>query len=304
MSSSLIEALTFRRPVPDDVESVARIVRAEEERVRGESSWGVAETLEWWRWTNLDESWIADDDGGSVAFGVVMERAEHLGYWGSVEPRYEGRGISTELLRRTEERARERGFPKLTAGMFGENTAARELLERRGFREVRRFCHMRIDFDSTPSPPADDWPEGITISTFRPEDARAFHDALGEAMADDWSHVSVGFEEWKRRRLDAPGTDTSLWFIARAGDEIAGVLRGERQFGGGWIGALGVRRPWRRRGIGSALLRHAFAEYHRRGESHVALGVDTKNPTGATRVYERAGMRVTTENVLFEKDLT
>jgi mycothiol synthase len=161
---------------------------------------------------------------------------------------------------------------------------------------------MQIALDAPP--PDADWPDGVSVATFRSEDARAFYEALDEAMADDWGHVSIGFDEWRRRRLEAPDTDTSLWFIARAGGEIAGVLRGEHRHGGGWIGALGVRPAWRRRGIATALLRHAFGEYRRRGEAHVGLGVDTQNASGATRLYERAGMRVTTQNVVFEKDLT
>ena len=64
-----------------------------------------------------------------------------------------------------------------------------------------------------------------------------------------------------------------------------------------------MRKPWRGRGIGRALLLHAFGEFHRRGDVHVGLGVDAENPTGATRLYESVGMRVTKEDVIFEKDL-
>ena len=69
----------------------------------------------------------------------------------------------------------------------------------------------------------------------------------------------------------------------------------------GWVGSLGVRDGWRRRGIGESLLLTSFAEFHRRGERKVALGVDVQNPTGATRLYERVGMRVFWEAVLYEK---
>ena len=60
--------------------------------------------------------------------------------------------------------------------------------------------------------------------------------------------------------------DPSLWFIVREGDEIAAVLRGEpNRFDAGWVGAIGVRKPWRKRGLGLALLHHAFGEFYRRG---------------------------------------
>ena len=147
-------------------------------------------------------------------------------------------------------------------------------------------------------------PEIFAISTFRPEDARAFYEALGETFEDEWGHHHPPFEQWKRERLEAPETDISLWFIARQGEEIVAVARCDpKREGGGWVGALGVRKPWRKRGIGLAVLQHAFLAFHRRGESHVGLGVDTENATGATRLYERAGMRVISEDVVYEKTL-
>ena len=40
-----------------------------------------------------------------------------------------------------------------------------------------------------------------------------------------------------------------------------------------------------------ALLLASFREFRRRGETLVRLGVDSENPTGAVRLYERAGMQ-------------
>jgi hypothetical protein len=40
------------------------------------------------------------------------------------------------------------------------------------------------------------------------------------------------------------------------------------------------------------------------GSGDGSHGVDTENPTGATRLYERAGMRVVNEDVVYEKELT
>jgi ribosomal protein S18 acetylase RimI-like enzyme len=35
----------------------------------------------------------------------------------------------------------------------------------------------------------------------------------------------------------------------------------------------------------------------------IGLGVDASNPTGATRLYQRAGMVVASEHVTYEKEL-
>ena len=125
---------------------------------------------------------------------------------------------------------------------------------------------------------------------------------------DVWAFMLDRLEDFVDRAAaaeeSAPETDTSVWFIAWDGDEVAGVIRCDAaKFGGGFVGALGVRKPWRGRGIGMALLRHAFAEFHRRGAPHVSLGVDADNAAGATRLYERSGMRIMSEDIVFEKDL-
>jgi len=71
----------------------------------------------------------------------------------------------------------------------------------------------------------------------------------------------------------------------------------------GYVHTLGVLRPWRRRGIALALLHHAFGELQRRGKKRVGLGVDAASLTGATRLYERAGMRPVRQSDLYEKEL-
>jgi ribosomal protein S18 acetylase RimI-like enzyme len=71
----------------------------------------------------------------------------------------------------------------------------------------------------------------------------------------------------------------------------------------GWVGSLGVRRPWRKQGLGEALLLHSFGEFHKRGQNVIGLGVDAASPTGATRLYQRAGMHVAAEYVIYEKEL-
>ena len=81
----------------------------------------------------------------------------------------------------------------------------------------------------------------------------------------------------------------------------ADVLERARQ-GLGWVGTLGVRPPWRKHGLGMALLKHSFAELYQRGYSTIGLTVDASNPTGATRLYERAGMHIASQFIVYEKE--
>jgi mycothiol synthase len=303
MSSSPPDAFTVRDAGVADLEAAAELVRAEEQVLRGESTFGAGDLSDFWFWAGFDGgSWVLERDGEMAAFAACIYREDRTECWATVHPDYVGLGLGAFLLARAEERARELRKPVLTAGRLAENERAESLLEALRFREARHFFQMRIAFDGPPEAPQ--WPDGVEPATFRREDARDFHRTLNEAFAEEWGFHSLSFDEWSKRRLEAPDNDTSLWFIARAGDDVAGVVRCDaHRDGGGWIGALGVAKPWRRRGIGLALLRHAFAEFHRRGEPHVGLGVDAQNPTGATRLYERAGMRVLKEDVIYEKKL-
>jgi mycothiol synthase len=304
MSSSPPDGLSVRRANLDDVEAAAAIVRAEEVALRGESGFGQADLVDFWRAANLgDASWVAEQERIPVGFAACIERDAESMCWITVHPDLSGRGLSSWLLAHGEERALVVSSPSLRVGALAENAAAQRLLADQGYREARRYFTMRIDLGHELERPV--WPEGIGVATFRPEDARVVHAALDEAFAEEWGWHSLPFEEWREHRLEAPHTDVSLWFIAWEGAEVAAVARCEdNRDGGGWVGAIGVRKPWRGRGVGRALLLHAFGEFRRRGDRHVGLGVDAENPTGATRLYESVGMRVIKEDVIFEKDLT
>ena len=165
---------------------------------------------------------------------------------------------------------------------------------------------MEIELDEPPE--RSEWPEGITVRPFRRgADDRALYDAHQDAFRDSWDFQPEPYGEWRHYFLESEVADRDLYFLATAHDEIAGFavcrvrVRDERELG--WVTLLGVRRPWRRRGLGLALLRHSFGEFHRRGLSRVGLGVDAASPTGAVGLYERAGMRVVQRRDTYEKPL-
>jgi hypothetical protein len=51
------------------------------------------------------------------------------------------------------------------------------------------------------------------------------------------------------------------------------------------------------------MLHHTFAQFYQRGIRKVGLGVDGQSLTGATRLYEKAGMHPVYEETLYEKEL-
>jgi ribosomal protein S18 acetylase RimI-like enzyme len=138
-------------------------------------------------------------------------------------------------------------------------------------------------------------------------DSRAVYDALHEAFRDHWGEGMRTYEDWAGRVGGGRGPASRFVLVAREGEQIAGVLVG-RVGGGadpeaGSVEELGVRRPWRGRGLGLALLQMAFDEFRRRGLPRVRLIVDSESPTGATRLYKRAGMKVELAWDRWEKEL-
>ena len=303
--SSPPEGLTLRRATLDDAPAINELITAADVAVQGWSESSEGDVLQWWRMMELEEnSWVLHDGGTIAAYAVGFAHGDTYELDGFVHPDRQGRGLGAWLVARAEERARELAMAQLFAWSLAADERAHHLFAQLGMRELRRFYRMAIDFDGAPPEPR--WPDGVRLETFEPEDARAFHDALGEAFEDEWHFISMPFEEWYELRVvKDPDFDPTLWFLVRDGDEVAAVLRGEPdRSGAGFVGAIGVRKPWRRRGIALALLQHAFGEFYRRGKPRVTLGVDAENPTGATRLYERAGMHVAYEAVTYGKELT
>ncbi|MEP0804794.1 MAG: GNAT family N-acetyltransferase [Chloroflexota bacterium] len=250
---------------------------------------------------------VQTSDGQMVGYEEFENRHAHASLSGDgyVHPDFLGRGIGTALLRALEARAREEmklAEPDLRVyirnGMAVTDRIACEMHENEGYRPIRYSWRMEITLDEPP--PAPQFPQGIELRPFELEHDHAVYEAHEEAFSDHWGHVPRPYEEWVHRFEDR---DPSLWFIAWDGGQIAGYALCRFRMGIGWVGTLGVRRPWRKRGLGEALLLHSFGEFYRRGMKVIGLGVDAANPTGATRLYQKAGMKIAAEYVIYEKEL-
>jgi mycothiol synthase len=289
------------RPITDaDLESITAFLRADEERLFGRPS--RIEAADVRQWTSevdfANDSWLYEDDDGLLASGWTWAEGDLAIAISVVGVRAHDTGIGAELVERSESRARERGAARMHQFALGPDAVAADLFAAHGYRDVRHFYDMAIELQEAPPEPA------LPVEPFREGDARGFHEALDEAFRDHWEHHGRTFEEWWERHSKSPNFDTSLWFLIRDGDTIAAVTRNEaNRNGGGYIGAIGVRRPYRGKGYAKALLQRSFAEFFARGMTRVTLGVDASNPTGATHLYERVGMHVEAENVVFEKAL-
>jgi mycothiol synthase len=304
------DSITIRPPRLDDAPAVVELINACSIAEGGSPDFPLHRLLQSWNGgLALDtDAWVAlTRDRQIVGYEDVQidEQEASVELDGYVHPSFKGRGIGTRLLRLAESRAcaalSGSGPVRLRATIESANQAARQLFAAEGYATIRHYWRMEIELDE--QPPAPTWPTGLAVRSFVPnQDERATHSALEEAMADHWDHTLLPFEDWERAILQRADFDPALWFVATDGAEIAGVaLCFDNGPHGGWVRSLGVRPRWRRCGLGLALLRHSFGAFYNRGRQCVGLAVDSQSPTVATRLYERAGMRITEQYDTCEK---
>src|SRR3954449_2142297 len=299
-----MERAVLRPAVAADAAAVAEIVAALESSLYGDSTFSRADLEDEWSVLDLERNArVACEGGRIVGYGTVHEVGGICRAEGYVHPDAVGRGIGTMVARGLEESAARGGARAIWNSVFGADRAGRALFESLGYVAVRVFREMRIELDAPP--PAPDWPDGLRAVPFDPDhDTRDFHAASEEAFAEHWGHAPRDFESWSKRTLATERFDPTLWCVVRAGDQIAGgTICSADTYGGGFVLALFTRRPWRRQGVGAALLGDAFRRFWERGERSVGLGVDAANDTGAFRLYERAGMTPALGWVIYEKPL-
>jgi mycothiol synthase len=293
--------------VAADAAAVTEVVVALESSLYGQTTFSQADLEDEWSDLDLDQNARVVRDGDRiVGYGLVRERGERGERWrveGYVHPDALGRGVGRLIATGLEEDAARRDARRIQNAVFEADSAARRLLESLGYGVVRVFRELRIELEAPP--PVPEWPDGLRVVPFDPErDALEFHAVHQEAFADQWDYTARDAESWSKSHLGSERFDPTLWCVVRAGDEIAaGTICTGDTYGGGWVHALFTRRPWRKQGVGAALLTDSFGRFWERGEHSVGLGVDAASDSGAFRLYERAGMAPLLGWVTYEKQL-
>ncbi len=317
MTAPLPPGYSVRTPTLENIGAIAGLLNACAVAEHGEPVYTAKYLRSDWTWPRFQpatDAWVVlAPDGQAAGYATVwLTGHEQIAAEVYVHPEQRGLGIGTHVLSLTETRARQLAAEMppgkrdtLHQQINAENDTARQMLVQAGYSFVYRDWHMAVDL--TEAPPAPTWPAGITLRAFVPgQDDRAVHAATEEAFQHNTGYLPIPFERWSQQMMQHEGFDPRLWFLALAGAEIAGVAlcRDHRnQEEQGWINILAVRQPWRGQGLGMALLRHAFGEFYLRGKREAGLSVDSQNITGATRLYEHAGMRIARQHDHYKKAL-
>jgi mycothiol synthase len=249
-------------------------------------------------------------------FTMPPTEEEHLAFlWGEVHPQHRQRGLGNLVLTWMEARTRAildqrpNDLPHHIRTNTPDHLPDRvAFFEEHGYQLARAYYRMRRDLDQ-PIPEVH-LPPGIALRTYSPELDQVTMQAIDESFIDHWGHIPMDPEVWQLFFVGTPDFRPDLTYIAMAEDgQVAGVCYNEihqeenRVLGvqQGWIRALGVRRPWRKQGLGTALLCASMRAFQQAGMDYAGLGVDAENITGALRIYEQLGFYVIQRFLAYSK---
>jgi mycothiol synthase len=156
-------------------------------------------------------------------------------------------------------------------------------------------------------------PPGLEVRPVLSEHYRAIWDADREAFRDHWGYAEPSEADYEGWLTDKTVFQPELWQVAWdvASNQVAGQVRTfinhaeneKYQRKRGYTEFISVRQPWRRRGLARALIVRSLLVQKEQGMAESALGVDSENTSGATRVYEACGFRVAKSGTVYRKEL-
>ncbi|MCM4083997.1 GNAT family N-acetyltransferase [Paractinoplanes hotanensis] len=315
--TELPDGWSVRRPALDDSPAILKLVHASDIAAVGYPDYTAEEVREALTEPNTDlarDVWVACDAGGRIvgwtypgnATGENRDFIEVYVWPGDGAPAM--RPLLELMLARVAERKIEfgHGTYEVRAGAVPTEIAYIDLLTEHGFAFLKQHARMQIPLEDVPAV-APEPPAGVTLRTVRADDEgdlRAFHAVIEQAFLDS-DHRSASYENWRRQVADDPAPVFDEWFVAEVDGVVAGVLESsydsDEDSGEGWVKRLAVLGSYRKKGLGEALLRRAFAAYAAKGRDKAGLGVDMANPTRAARLYLAVGMKPLYEANIYQK---
>jgi mycothiol synthase len=302
-----MEGFSFRPASFNDLSIVHQLITQQNILDYGDPLRSV-EDIEWiWNGPNFklqSDTQIATASDGKIAAYAELRGMEDVFIYLSAE--HQSASLASHLLKLLEERARSLKSAE-SVELWGHagfrNPTLIEAFELNGYTTDISFLVMETGL--TEEPPLPQWPNGIKVRPFvKGRDEQATYQTDEEAAQDKGYHAPLSFEKWAARMgLDKESFDPDIWFLACENDEITGVALNAYKMGTNvsWIDHLSVRRAWRNKGIGKALLLHSFGEFFRRGIHTIKLSVDSKSLTNAPRLYESVGMKTVQKYHVYKK---
>jgi mycothiol synthase len=275
----------------------------------GEPDITLTDVLDMWNSIPIEtDAWIAlSATNEIIGYGFVeVTGANRMDTCVFVHPQFKNQGIGSLLLNKVEERAHvlskgKDGKQKLMNQISFTNGAARQLVEDRGYQFSRLYERMKIELEEQPN--QHHLPEGLTLQSFQPNhDEETLFTLYDETFRDAWGYTKKDFSTWISQKK-GDGYDPSLWFIVWKDAKPVGFLMSRMQEDGLFIDLLGVKREYRKHGIGKTLLLHTFGIAYQCNQRTILLYVDSDSLTNANRLYQQVGMRPHSQTAVYMKEL-
>ena len=235
--------------------------------------------------------------------------------FGYILPEWRRKGIGTEMLKKNQDRIREIASthpdnePKYYQSFAADTELSTiALLESQGYSPVRHeFSLVRDLKKPIPNLPL---PQGLVIKPVQEEHIMPVILAADEAFQDHWGYRptdSVEIERWKKSSFFQP----ELWKVAWDGNQVAGSVQNfylpleneEYTRKRGYTEGISTRRPWRKRGLASALIAESMKMFKVMGMTETAHDVDAENTSGALRLYKKLGYKVVKQYTTYRKTM-
>lgn len=175
-----------------------------------------------------------------------------------------------------------------------------------GYQPVRTLADMVCS--NLTNVPDLELPSGIETRPVKPEHLRRIWEAESEAFSENWAQ-NIPDENDYASFLATPNSNLDLWQIAWEKDQIVGAVMNyvdeqENELFNhrrGYTENIIVRKPWRGRGIGKAMVVKSMKMFRDMGFDQTALGVDTESATGAIHLYKSLGYEVVGSTTIYRK---
>ena len=285
----------------------------------------------WWRATTVEEMlleekrpnfdfegrFIAEFDGKSV--GIVHAhvdklRKEKKGFMNTfcVVPEFRGRGVEEKLAELVMNELKKRGMNVIQAWTDSKRNDRIQLLEKLGFKLVRKWSDMEIGLSDIPSNIGEN--TQVTLRLLRKsveEDIRMLNWIDNECFREHFDYRPKTFDETRFSLFDNPKWKEQEYFFAVLDHKSIGHIgvgidekyNIEKNVNGGFILTIGVLKPYRRNGIGTRLMLQGLQTLKAKGMTKAMLDVDDFNLTKAVKLYEKVGFKIAKKYLIYEKDL-
>ena len=200
-----------------------------------------------------------------------------------VLPEYRRRGVGKQLALAATTACRDRGGKRWHMVGDAESAGSALFAETIGARYDSSEYRMDLDRSFLPGPPQPI--DGVDREEIRAEKLDHFSRALALAFEDPLDQV----RRWSAEQLELPNVRL---FVASAGSTPIATARLITIGFHAYVTALGVIRPFRRRGIGRWLVLQSIHDLIAEGWEKIRIEVDTTNEA-AYQLYRSCGFRET-----------